>query len=654
MKEYQLIKEQQELINEIKRIKEIMGVMYSPNTLTENTNLIESIDLTEGTELTEIRPTLLKIMEKFGFTKAELSAESLITGLVSKFEKKVLASGEGSLITRLTKIGEKLASPIAAERTLGRKMLTQFAKEQANFNLLLDIFKQTDLKAYELKASKFVENRLNQIGPDILEQANKIRRNEGPVKFLEFCKSINIVGRLDKYFLDYKPFVNGNFGKMDAFRKFIESITPKRMKTFQRVFLRTFNTQKTLAEEFKNVARQAEIAMEKGYDPQYYFKKMKDILQASKKWADQAPKNVFEGTSGKGGTVDGWKTLMPESVAREIAETEGGYEEFFKAFKSDRKAWTPIMEEIKGFWNVQPFRIPFGRKVMGKYYTPGFLMFKRLDLIVPQRLVNFVLFQDPRTWVEIEKGLIQRGVGGAIRANIIGRLVITGWVLPIVCESLIDTVKATSSFVQFAVNELLELFEVNKELNIIEWNKEATLEGAFDQWWEDCSSKFPKDMFHFLNPWNHTYLDEVGRFLKGIVIGAAQLTQGEFSILVRTKYEEYTLKERQKLINEHPELVQMGFTLDVLKDPFKFMNALKEVKNHNHSTQITQTGQGSQTSTYEILSSDEINNYIHTSLNDLVPSQTKVNVDNSVDVYVEGNPEPVATIIKQNGQVTIK
>lgn len=650
MKEYQLIKEQQELINEIKRIQEIMGVMYNVNTLTEGVELTNGNELTEGTDLTEIRPALTKILEKFGFTKAEITAESAITGLISKFEKKVLASGEESLITRLTKIGEKLASSDVAERALGRKMLSQFAKESANLNLLLDLLKKTDLKAYEAKASKFVEDRLKKIGPDTLEQANKIRKNEGSQKFLEFCKSIGIVGKLDKYFLDYKPFVGGKLGFTDGIRKFIANITPERMKTFQRVWLRTFNTQKALAEEFGKVARQAETAMEKGLDPSYYLKKMKDILQASKKWASNAPRNVYYGTSTKGGTFDGWKTLLPDSVAAEIEATEGGYEEFFKQFKNDRKAFTPIMEEIKGFWNVQPFRVALGRKAMGKYYTPGFLFFKKLDLIVPERLVNFVLFQDARTWKEIEMGLIQRGVGGAIAANIVGRLVIDAWVIPIVCESLIDSVKALSSFAQFLANELLDLFNVNKELNIIEWNKGGTIETAFDEWWKDCSSKFPNDWFDFVNPWNHTYLDEVGNFLKYIAIGASQLSHGEFSNLIRTKYQEYTLKDRQKIIDEHPELVEMGFTLDVLKDPYKFMEAVKVVKNHNHSTQTGQTP----TSTYDQLNDNDINDYIKSSLGGIIPSQKKVNPDNSVEIYIEGQSTPVATIIKQNGVVTIK
>ena len=60
------------------------------------------------------------------------------------------------------------------------------------------------------------------------------------------------------------------------------------------------------------------------------------------------------------------------------------------------------------------------------------------------------------------------------------------------------------------------------------------------------------------------------------------------------------------------------------------------------------------TVTYETLTSQEVAYYISTNLKGTIPSKTTTNADNSVDVFVDGQIDPIATIIKQNGEVTIK
>ena len=60
------------------------------------------------------------------------------------------------------------------------------------------------------------------------------------------------------------------------------------------------------------------------------------------------------------------------------------------------------------------------------------------------------------------------------------------------------------------------------------------------------------------------------------------------------------------------------------------------------------------TVTYETLTSQEVAYYISTNLKGTIPSKTTTNSDNSVDVFVDGQIDPIATIIKQNGEVTIK
>jgi len=60
------------------------------------------------------------------------------------------------------------------------------------------------------------------------------------------------------------------------------------------------------------------------------------------------------------------------------------------------------------------------------------------------------------------------------------------------------------------------------------------------------------------------------------------------------------------------------------------------------------------TVTYETLTSQEVAYYISTNLKGTIPSKTTTNADNSVDVFVNGQTEAIATIIKQNGEVTIK
>jgi hypothetical protein len=104
-----------------------------------------------------------------------------------------------------------------------------------------------------------------------------------------------------------------------------------------------------------------------------------------------------------------------------------------------------------------------------------------------------------------------------------------------------------------------------------------------------------------------------------------------------------TLEQRRKLLSEHPELMQMGFTLDNLGDPAKFTEALSSIKKDNYrliNNEITD---------------EEINNYIKNDLKGITPSKIKRNPTNkSVEIFVDGDPNPVAIVYKNatDGKIT--
>jgi hypothetical protein len=264
--------------------------------------------------------------------------------------------------------------------------------------------------------------------------------------------------------------------------------------------------------------------------------------------------------------------------------------------------------------------------------------------------MNFIIFQDARTWDEIYKGLVQRGTGGAIVSNIIGRLIITSYVIPVITGSLVAFWKAALSFIEFAANSLVDLGYMfsdtkrTKELNIVDWNEKGNLGGGFQQWWKEISDRFPQTIAGVLDWRRQTYLDELGSVFESFIIGAENYDSKDWIRNIEQRVEQYTLEQRQKLLSDHPELVEMGFTLEVLGDPAKFTEAMVKMQRDNHghiNADITD---------------DEVYNYIRTELGGETPSELRRKPDKSVEVYVEGMTEPIAVIYKNttDGKITIK
>lgn len=626
MERYELIKEIHEFNSEMKRIYELMGIDFNNNQIME----------ASGSPLSKVRPALESILEKFGFSRGEIAAEAGLNGMISRFEKQVLGSGEESLIRTLSEIGEKLGSQ--ATKAEGRTALTVFLRTPSNFNLVLDNFKVANGRLYELKAKEYVEKKLKDIG--ILEDAIKIRNKKGAQEFYDFCKRLNIVGKMDMYFKDYNPIVKSADDTSNSILGFISSITPDRLETFRRVYSRMLSSQKSLSEEFKKVAEQAQLKMEAGGTSEtieYELKKMRDILQSMKKFSSTSPEIIYNGTIHNGGKLQGLKDFIPTVVRKAIEDDPNGINKFFTELKANRKVWTPLMEDAKGIMEVNPFKIPWFSN------TAGYAIFKDPKTLLPkERLMNFIIFQDARTWDEIYKGLVQRGTGGAIAANLVGRLIITSYVIPVITGSLVAMWKAALSFVEFATNAVVGFWD--KEVDFVDWNKKGTLEGAFEQWWKEVSDRFPQNIAGLLDWRRQTYLDEVGAVLKSFIIGASHLSAKDWIRDIEQKVEQYTLQQRQKLLSDHPELVQMGFTLEVLGNPAKFTEAMAKMQKDNHghiNADITD---------------DEINNYIRTELGGETPSELRRKPDKSVEIYVAGNDEPIAVIFKNtiDGKIDIK
>jgi hypothetical protein len=631
MERYKLIKEIHEFNSEIKRIYELMDLKIGESQITEAI----------ANPLSKIRPALEIMLEKFGFTKGEIATEARINGMVSKFETQVLNSGEESLIRTLSEIGEKIG--IATTRAEGKAALTVFLREPSNFNLVLSNFKLANGRLYEFKAKEYVEKKLKSYGQQTLDDAIKLRNKKGADEFYNFCKRYNMVGKMDMYFKDYNPIVEAIVDSSSSIKGFFSSITPDTLETFRRVYSRMFTSQKTLSEEFKKIAEQAQQKMEgvssdaASETIDYELKKMRDILQSMKKFSGTSPEIIYNGTIREGGKLQGLKDFIPESIQKAIANDTNGVQKFFTELKANRKVWTPLMEDAKGLMEVNPFKIPWFSD------TAGYAIFKDPKKLLPkERLMNFVLFLDARTWDEIYKGLVQRGTGGAVAANTIGRLIITSYVVPVITGSLVSVWKTSLSFIEFATNFVLGF--ADKEVDFVDWNKKGTLEGAFEQWWKEVSDLFPQNIAGLLDWRRQTYLDEVGTVLKEFIIGASHLSSKEWIRNIEQRVEQYTLAERQKLLSDHPELVQMGFTLEVLSNPAKFGEAMLKMQKDNHghiNADITD---------------DEINNYIRTDLGGETPSEIKRMSDKSVEIYVDGVTGPIAVIYKNtvDGKITIK
>jgi hypothetical protein len=631
------------LLNEVDRMKVMMGILKEA----------------PGPNPKNIRPVLEYMLEKLGFSKAEIKAEGATEGLLAKFEKQVRDAGSGqqSIMRQLDDIAEKFKNP--ATLNDGQEALKLFIKQPGIYQTFVEHLKMSDPLKFQLKANSVVETKLSKLGVDSEGKSigDAIKKkfkddNEGLIAFLK--KNRAIPQNLEIWFRNYAPQISGKVQDVGFFETFLKGITSDKAATWVTIFRNTFKPAKKLQDEFIALSKGAEEKIKIGEDASEEFKKMGDILLSTKKWFNQLPKNLYEGIDGN----PGWRDYINPSIRKEIESDTNGFKKLYDESLKKHGFLEPIGIEFQAYAKAWPFRLPYG-----KNSTKGTFIFKKWDKDFLLRWANILLIRDPRRYDEMYSALMARGSKGSLLANSVGRLTIDAVVAPAFVATIYEILKWNSATLEASYNTLAKWMDW-KQVNWIDYDAKKD-EGYFHKvariWLEDYISLLPHNLKEFFDPMKQTYIDE---FVKALEIAA-----GLSDVInnVDPKKLESELKNNvKKYIDAHPELKNCGLKeTDTMEQILAKVTACKNIilkPSPTDSTTTTTTDSlpnapTDPNATSEEITSTEVDTFIDTQYPDfksLIVKPYVINTDKTVTLKISGQVQPLAILFKIDGKITIK
>jgi hypothetical protein len=632
------------LLNEVNRMKKIMGILNEAPIPVAPKNL---------------RPVLEYMLERLGFSKAEIKVEAASEGLLTKFEKNIRNSdiGQQSLMVKLDNIAEKFANPATINE--GKQALKAFIKEPGVYQTFVEHLKTSDPLKFQIKANQVVDKILSRLPQDSegksLGDALK-KKYKGNAKGLydALKKSGAVTDRLKIWVENYAPQIVGDIKDVGFIETFLKGITSDKAATWITIFRNTFKSAKKLQNDFIELSKGAEEKIKKGEDASEEFKKMGDILLSTKKWFNQLPKNLYEGIDGN----PGWKDYINPTIREKIESDANGFKKLYDESLKKHGFLEPIGVEFKAYAEAWPFRLPYKRNT-----TQGKFFFKKWDKNFLSRWANLLLIRDPRKFDEMYSALMARGSKGSILANTVGRLTIDAVVAPAFVATIYEILKWSSATVEASYNAFAKLFDW-KQVNWIDYDAEKD-ENYFHKvvriWIEDYVSLLPHNLKEFFDPMKQTYIDEF--------VNALEVAAGLSDVInkVDPKKLEAKLKNNVKqYINEHPDLKNCGLLeTDTMVQILEKVKNCKGIKTTTTPTDSTKTStveplpdaptNPSQTS--EDITSAEVDSFIDSQFADLKSLIVKpytVNSDKTVTLYISGQTNPIATLFKIGGKLTLK
>ncbi len=630
------------LLMEVNRMKKIMGIVNEAVPGPRN-----------------IRPVLEAILEKIGYSKSEIKAEAKLAseGILEKFEKTIRQSGDGqgSIMGSIDDIAKKIANP--ATEAEGKRALTAFMRRPGMYETFVGHLKTSDPLKFQLKANNVVEAKLNSLGVDTdgVSLASKIKKkfkgnNEELWNYMKSKGGVS--SNLEIWFKNYTGEIIGGVEKVGFIETFLKGLSSDKAATWVTIFRNTFKSAEKLQEEFIALSKGAQSKIEAGKDASEEFKKMGDILLSTKKWFDDLPKNLYNGSPGN----PGWKNYIDASVRDAIEKDANGFKKLYDQALEKHAFFEPIKIEMKAYAKAWPFRLPYKtNSVRGKF------IFKSWDKDFIQRWINLLVIRDPRRFDEMYSALLARGSKGSLFANTVGRLTIDAIVAPAFITAVYETGKLASSWVEGMTNFGLKIAGSDTRFNWVEYDSkpgEGYLHKLGRNFLEDYFSLLPHNLKEFLDPWKQTYLDELVKVLETAAGGGEVLDN-----LDPNKMKEDLKNNVQKFIDQHPELKECGLLpTDTMEDILRKVNDCKKLSNNPTPSDSTNTGNippppTDPNLTSEEMSDTEVDTFINTNMPDLKSLIIKpytVNSDKTVTLYLSGQSDPISTLIKVGGKITIK
>jgi hypothetical protein len=627
------------LLMEVSRMKEMMGIVNEAVPGPRN-----------------IRPVLEGILEILGFSKTEIKAEARLAseGILEKFESTIRQSnnGQGSIMGSIDDIAKKLAN--SATEAEGKVALRNFMRKPGIYETFIDHLKAADPLKFQLKANNVVETKLNLLGADTdgVSLASKILKkfkddNEGLWNYMKTKNGVS--AKLEVWFKNYSGEIVGGIEKVNFIETFLKGLSSDKAATWVTIFKKTFTPAKKLQEEFIALSKGAEEKIKARKDASEEFKKMGDILLSTKKWFDDLPKNVYDGSPGN----PGWKNYIDDSVRDAIEKDKNGFKKLYDQALEKQAFFEPIKIEMRAYAKAWPFRLPYkSNSVSGKF------IFKSWDKDFILRWMNLLIIRDPRRFDEMYSALLARGSKGSLFANTVGRLTIDALIAPAFITAVYETGKLGSSWVEGITNFTLKMVGSDTRFNWVEYDSkpdESYIEKLARNFIEDYLSLLPHNLKEFLDPLKQTYLDELVQVLNTAVGG------GEVLDNLNTKNIKEQLKNNtQKFIDEHPELKECGLLpTDTMDQIVEKVTKCKNLSNNPTPSDTTSlpAPPTDPNAVSEEITNAEVDAFIDANLvdlKDLIVKPYTVNSDKTVTLYLSGQNSPFSILFKVGGKITIK
>lgn len=630
------------LISEVKRIKKIMGIINeAPITNPRN-----------------IRPVIEAILEKFGYSKAEIRAESAAEGLVEKFEKTLRESGSGnqSIMSVMDDIALKFTTNVAD----GKNALKTFMRNPGVYETFAQYLKTSDPLKFQLKANTVVNGvfgRLDRVRPGTGQKLIKEFNGDGK-KIFEFLRTNGALKatNLKIWFENYSPKIVGGVDDVKFYETFLRGLSSDKAAAWVTIFKNTFKSAQTLQEEFIALSKGAEQKIARGEDASEEFKKMGEVLISTKKWFNQLPKNLYDGIGGQ----KGWKDYISPEIRELIEKDTDGFKKLFDEAKKKHSFFEPVLIELNAYRKAWPFRLPSIKNIY-ENPVPGRFIFKKWDHDFLKRWVNILVIRDPRRFSEMYSALMARGSKGSLLANSVVRLTIDALVAPAFIATVYEMGKWSSSVAEGITNLVIRLYESTlgdgKDIKQFDWVEydskpdENYIEKVVRIWWEDYFSLLPHDLKELFDPWRQTYLDELVKIVKEAA-GAEEI----FDEINVTNLGENMRNETQEYINSHPELSNCGLlATDTMEEIMRKVQACN--MNQTPADTTLPAAPTDPNAVSEEMTNAEVDAFINSNLSelkDLIIKPYTVNSDKTVTLYLSGQTEPISILFKVGGKITIK
>jgi hypothetical protein len=466
---------EEKLLVEIKRIKKIMLLEQAPGLFRDLVTFFKS-------NVQDLRP----------FISNRRAQEILDKGIDN------ISKEEGDLILKNLKF-KSFANNLIQNNFISTTTLDRMFDDAINkLKSKQTTFRGEKIKAENLKFIEATYRRAYGLPNDAVvpDGILKLQKEFNPLLFKRFEERF-----AQKEPELYKKLSPPKKDLLLGLKKWIDVYNNDILATWTRLWVNGFKLASKLQREFINEHKLAMEAIAKGKDEKYHFKRMAELLAATRKTFLDSPKNIYEGVSGQN---NGWKHLIPPEFRIKL-EADLGWKAIYDEMSKSKTVYEVFNVEMQAFKKAWPFRWP--RKGGN---PPGWFIFSS-NAESYTRFIRLILFADPRTGQEWIDALIRRGVITSLSSQLVSRIGMHTILIPAFLGVVKTITIASVSWAEYWTNYVMKLFDSDsKPYDWVDYQDDApNRKGVFTpEFLEQFRKSIPKTWVRwtyapeFLDLWN--------------------------------------------------------------------------------------------------------------------------------------------------------